>query len=207
MNKFLSRRLVACLVLVLALLLAACTARSRGEDTPKPPPPVTLAPGQTLAPGETLPPPPDEGDGGDGGDDELSFDPEASFVEAPQLTIQLAQFPNARAAGFMMADIQGYYAEQAVEVLLNPAIPGDIDPIEAMLADQTEDGPPVPQFLFAPAALVMAANADGADSVNIAQVFQRSGQRIASMSSTPIADLSELSGGQVMVLPNGRADD
>src|SRR5262249_52817833 len=141
--------------------LAACTARVR-PATPTPAEQQSLAPGETDQPGASADA--SGGDGGDGGSD-LTFDPNASLVEAPELTIQLTQFPNARAAGFMAADVQGYYSDEQLEVLLNPALPGDTDPVQAVLA---EDGP---QFLFASAALVMTANAKGADLVNIAQIY------------------------------------
>ena len=200
---------------MLALALSGCTARSRlllGFDTPAPVstfdivlPEDTPAPGETLAPGETAPP--DQGDQGNQGDgdqgDQLSFDPLASLVIAPQLQVQLVQFPNARVAGFFAADVQGFYDHYELDVLVNPSDPS-IDPTAFVMDPDNST-----QFLFAPALLVMKADEAGADLVNIAQIYQRSGMRIASLGDAGITSPSQLSGLKtpLATLPYGRDMD
>ena len=212
-------RRVALLVTLLALALGGCTARSRlllGFDTPAPVQTFDIVlPGDTPAPGTTTDPnggdQGDQGDQGDTGDqvdqgdpgDQLSFDPEASLVDAPQLQVQLVQFPNARVAGFFAADVQGFYDQYELDVLVNPADPS-IDPTGEVMDPDNET-----QFLFAPALVVMKADEAGDDLVNIAQIYQRSGIHIASLSDAGITTASQLATltKPLAVMPYGRDMD
>src|SRR5262249_14279805 len=121
------------------------------------------------------------------------------------LQIELAQFPNARVISLFAADDQGFYDDEQLDVLVNPPDPG-VDPVSVVMTDDP-DNPT--QFLFAPALVAMKANADGADFVNIAQIYQRSGQRILTQTEDKITSASQLASLETPLgtLPSGRDMD
>lgn len=96
--------------------------------------------------------------GGDGGGDCDSTD---------QVSLQLQWFIQAQFAGYFAAQDQGFYADQCLEVEI---VEGGVDIVpQQQLADGAVD------FALAWVPKALATREAGANIVNIAQVFQRSG--------------------------------
>ncbi|MDA0286544.1 MAG: ABC transporter substrate-binding protein, partial [Actinobacteria bacterium] len=116
-----------------------------------------------------------------GSDDEATEDTEAAAEETTEETtapeaecttptpvkLQLQWFTQAQFAGYYAAQDQGFYADQCLEVtILEGAV--DITP-QNVLADGQAD------FAISWVSKALASREGGANIVNIAQVFQRSG--------------------------------
>ena len=141
------------------------------------------------------------GNGGDTGGGLETIDPNASLVTATPIQVQLAEGASGRYAGFYAADDLGYYDDANLDVLIDPAEPGD----DGVKLASASDGP---EFYVGPALAVMRARQAGtSDLVNIAQLFQRSGERIASLATSSVALLSDLKGKRVTVLRGGYDND
>ncbi len=90
-----------------------------------------------------------------------------SATELTPVTLQLQWVPQSQFAGYYAAVAQGYYAEEGLEVTIKPGAV-EIVPQQVVATGGAEFG-----LAWLPK--VLASIEQGADLVNVAQVFQRSG--------------------------------
>jgi NitT/TauT family transport system substrate-binding protein len=106
------------------------------------------------------------------------------------VSLQLQWTPQAQFAGYFAADSLGYYEEAGLEVEMLDGGP-TIAPQQIVAAS---DGP---EFGEAWVPKVLVANEEGADLVNIAQVFQRSGTLEVSWKDTGIESPEDWGGKKI----------
>ena len=107
----------------------------------------------------------DDDDGGGGGGGGATASGECDQVDA--VTLQLQWFIQAQFAGYFAAQDQGFYADQCLDVTIAE---GSVDIVpQQQLADGVAD------FAIAWVPKALATREAGANIVDIAQVFQRSG--------------------------------
>lgn len=105
------------------------------------------------------------------------------------IRLQLQWVTQSQFAGYFAAVDQGYYAEQCLDVtILEGAV--DIVPQQVVASGQAEFG-----IAWVPK--VLASRAEGADLVNIAQVFQRSGTLQVSWADAPVPSVADMAGKKV----------
>jgi NitT/TauT family transport system substrate-binding protein len=114
----------------------------------------------------------------------LAFSP-ASFA-ADAVTLQLKWVAQAQFAGYFVAKDKGYYAEENLEVTINPGGP-DIAP-EQVIAGGGAD------VIVDWMAAALAAREKGVKLVNIAQPFKKSGLLMICPKDTGIAAEADLKG-------------
>ena len=103
--------------------------------------------------------------------------------------LQLQWVTQSQFAGYFAAVDQGFYAEQCLDVtILEGAV--DIVPQQVVASGQAEFG-----LAWVPK--VLASRAEGADLVNIAQVFQRSGTLEVSWADAPVAAIADMAGKKI----------
>ena len=117
-----------------------------------------------------------------GGDDAASVDECSDPVE---VSMQLQWFHQAEHAGYYAAQDRGFYREQCLEVTLIEGR-GDIVPIELLEAGLDFVSSLVPRAL--------QLREDGANVVNIAQIFERSGLVQVALADSGIEEASDLRG-------------
>ena len=100
------------------------------------------------------------------------------------VTIQLPWVTQAQFAGYYIANELGFYEDEGLSVTILES-DGDIQPAEAVAAGDAEFG-----VAWLPNTLI--ANEQGAELVNIAQIFQRSGTVLVSFAEAGIEQLSDL---------------
>jgi NitT/TauT family transport system substrate-binding protein len=121
----------------------------------------------------------DEGGGGGGGGG-------GDCETADEVTLQLQWFTQAQFAGYYAAQDQGYYADQCLDVTIAE---GSVDIVpQQQLADGAAD------FAIAWVPKALATREAGADIVNIAQVFQRSGTLQVSFADSGITTPDDFAG-------------
>ena len=119
----------------------------------------------------------DTGGGGGGGADCESTD---------QVSLQLQWFIQSQFAGYFAAQDQGFYADQCLEVEI---VEGGVDIVpQTQLADGAVD------FALAWVPKALASREQGANIVNIAQVFQRSGTLQVSFADAGITTPADFAG-------------
>ena len=117
------------------------------------------------------------GGGGGGGEDCETVD---------EVTLQLQWFTQAQFAGYYAAQDQGFYADQCLNVTIAE---GSVDIVpQQQLADGAAD------FAIAWVPKALATREAGADIVNIAQVFQRSGTLQVSFADSGITTPADFAG-------------
>ncbi len=104
--------------------------------------------------------------------------------ELAPIRIQLQWLPQAQFAGFYVAQDLGFYHDEGLDVVILESS-GDILPAQAVADGDAEFG-----VTWTPN--VLQANEAGADLVNIAQIFQRSGTVLVSFAEAEIESLSDL---------------
>ena len=110
-------------------------------------------------------------------------------AELTPVKLQLQWVTQSQFAGYFAAVDQGFYAEQCLDVtILEGAV--DIVPQQVVASGQA-------QFGLAWVPKVLASRAEGADLVNIAQVFQRSGTLEVSWADAPVATIADMAGKKV----------
>ncbi|MBI3960517.1 MAG: ABC transporter substrate-binding protein [Chloroflexi bacterium] len=114
---------------------------------------------------------------------------EEGCAELTPVKLQLQWVTQSQFAGYFAAVDQGYYAEQCLEVtILEGAV--DIVPQQVVASGQAEFGLAwVPKML--------ASRSEGADLVNIAQVFQRSGTLEVSWADNPVPTVADMRGKKI----------
>ena len=109
--------------------------------------------------------------------------------ELTPVSLQLQWVTQSQFAGYFAAVDQGFYEEQCLDVtILEGAV--DIVPQQVVASGQAEFG-----LAWVPK--VLASRAEGADLVNIAQVFQRSGTLEVSWADAPVATIADMAGKKV----------
>ena len=111
---------------------------------------------------------------------------EAEPVPLEPFTLQIKWLPQAQFAGYYVAQANGYYAEEGLDVTILPGGP-DVDPLDALRngsADVAIDWLPP----------VLHASERGAALVNIAQIFQFSGQTVACRDAAGVETPEDLRG-------------
>ncbi len=161
------KRMYWLLTMVLVLLIAACAAPAAPAADPA---------GQSNAPA----------DAGEAADDTSA---EAPAGELTPVRLQLQWVTQSQFAGYYAALAQGYYAEEGLDVtILEGAV--DIVPQQVVAAGEAEFG-----IAWVPK--VLASREQGADLVNIAQIFQRSGTLQVSWADTGISSPADWAGKRV----------
>lgn len=102
-----------------------------------------------------------------------------STIELTPVTLQLQWVPQSQFAGYYAAVAQGYYAEEGLEVTIKPGAV-EIVPQQVVATGGAEFG-----LAWLPK--VLSSIEQGADLVNVAQVFQRSGTVQVSWADSGIA--------------------
>ena len=127
-----------------------------------------------------------------GGDDEESSSSAAPAGECETPTpvkLQLQWFTQAQFAGYFAAIDQGYYAAQCLDVTI---VEGGVDIVpQQQLADGAVD------FALSWVPKALASREAGADIVNIAQVFQRSGTLQVSFKDAGITSPADFAGKKI----------
>lgn len=122
----------------------------------------------------------DTGDGGGSAEDCETVD---------EVRLQLQWVAQAQFAGYFVADDLGFYADQCLDVeILEGAV--EIVPQTVLASGGAEFG-----LAWVPKALV--SRNEGADIINIAQVFERSGTLMVSFADQGIASVADFAGKQV----------
>ena len=114
---------------------------------------------------------------------------EGGCSELTPVKLQLQWVTQSQFAGYFAAVDQGFYAEQCLDVtILEGAV--DIVPQQIVASGRAEFG-----LAWVPK--VLASRAEGADLVNIAQVFQRSGTLEVSWADAPVATIADMAGKKI----------
>jgi NitT/TauT family transport system substrate-binding protein len=164
---------VAAGAMVLALVAAAC---GDDDDTADTDPPSDTDSAATEPPAGTDPAATDAPSGGD-------------CDSTDEIRLQLQWVTQAQFAGYFAADDQGYYADRCLEVELIEN-PPDVTP-QQQLADGQVD------FAIAWVPKALQTREQGADIVNIAQMFQRSGTLQVSFADADITEPADFAGKRV----------
>ncbi|MCY4018479.1 MAG: ABC transporter substrate-binding protein [Chloroflexi bacterium] len=101
-----------------------------------------------------------------------------------ELRLQLQWVKQAQFAGYYVAQELGYYAAEGLDITIIES-EGDLQPVDVVAADDAELG-------VTWLAKTLKANQDGANLVNIAQVFQRSGTVLVSFAEAGIETAFDL---------------
>jgi NitT/TauT family transport system substrate-binding protein len=105
------------------------------------------------------------------------------------VSLQLQWVTQSQFAGYFAAVDQGFYEEHCLDVtILEGAV--DIVPQQVVASGQAEFG-----IAWVPK--VLASREEGANLVNIAQVFQRSGTLEVSWADAPVATIGDMSGKRI----------
>jgi NitT/TauT family transport system substrate-binding protein len=106
--------------------------------------------------------------------------------QVDEVSLQLQWFIQAQFAGYFAAQDEGFYADQCLEVTI---VEGGVDIVpQQQLADGAVD------FALAWVPKALASREAGADIVNIAQVFQRSGTLQVSFKEAGITTAADFAG-------------
>ena len=125
----------------------------------------------------------------DSGADQGSAADDGGCTDPTPVSLQLQWVTQSQFAGYFAALEQGFYAEQCLDVtILEGAV--DIVPQQVVASGQAEFG-----LAWVPK--VLASRAEGADLVNIAQVFQRSGTLEVSWADAPVATIADMAGKKI----------
>ena len=110
-------------------------------------------------------------------------------AELTPVSLQLQWVTQSQFAGYYAALDQGFYAAHCLDVtILEGAV--DIVPQQVVASGQAEFG-----IAWVPK--VLASRAEGADLVNIGQVFQRSGTLEVSWADAPVASIEDMAGKRI----------
>ena len=134
----------------------------------------------------------DDDDGGGGGGGGATASGECDQVDA--VTLQLQWFIQAQFAGYFAAQDQGFYAHQCLDVTIAE---GSVDIVpQQQLADGVAD------FAIAWVPKALATREAGANIVDIAQVFHRSGPQQSQQSGSDSTSEKAGSDSTFLALPS-----
>ncbi len=114
----------------------------------------------------------------------------AAPAEKVKVRVVLQWVPQSQFAGYYAALNEGYYAEEGLDVEIIPGGP-DIAPAQKVASGEAEFG-----VAWLPGRM-LAAREEGADLVNIAQIFQRSGTLMVSFKEKNIKSVEDFRGKRV----------
>jgi NitT/TauT family transport system substrate-binding protein len=166
---------LAALLLVAGLILSACTAPAAAPTAP-----AGEAGAQTEATTAV------EG--------EQAAAEQAAGAECATMdpvTLQLKWVAQAQFAGYYAAQAEGYYADECIDITINPGGP-DIVPEQVVAGGQAHFG-----INFVPS--LLSAREQGTNLVNVAQIFERSAMREISWKDTGIESPADLADKRVAV--------
>jgi ABC-type nitrate/sulfonate/bicarbonate transport system substrate-binding protein len=123
-----------------------------------------------------------------------STEGEGGSDAAKQFTLQTSWIPSVQFSGSYIADADGYYADEGLDVEILPGGP-DVDPLAVVAAGQADIG-------LSNADFVARANAEGADLVIVAAGFQKNPFAFLSSPDAPIETPDDLVGSKIGV-PGG----
>jgi NitT/TauT family transport system substrate-binding protein len=171
-NRLVKRLAVG--AVALSLVAAACGDDSdSGESTAD----TTAATEETTATGDTT------------ATADTTAAAAAECTEPTKLKLQLQWFIQAQFAGYFAAQDQGYYADQCLDVEI---VEGGVDIVpQQQLADGAVD------FALSWVPKALASREAGANIVNIAQVFQRSGTLQVSFKDKAITSAADFKGKKI----------
>jgi NitT/TauT family transport system substrate-binding protein len=131
----------------------------------------------------------DDGDSSSEGGDSSGSTPAQECETTFPVKLQLQWFTQAQFAGYFAAIDQGYYAAQCLDVTI---VEGGVDIVpQQQLADGAVD------FALSWVPKALASREAGADIVNIAQVFQRSGTLQVSFKDAGITSPADFAGKKI----------
>ena len=180
MRKHKSKGVIAALV-ALSFVAVACGSDETSSDTTAAPAEETTAPQETTAPEETTAP----------ADTTAPTDTMAmgDCAELTPVKLQLQWVTQAQFAGYYAAVEEGFYEAMCLDVtILEGAV--DITP-QTVLANGDAD------FAISWVPKALASREAGADIVDIAQVFQRSGTLQVSFADAGIASPADFAGRKI----------
>lgn len=108
-----------------------------------------------------------------------------------EVTLQLKWVAQAQFAGYYAAESLGYYADECIDITINPGGP-DIVPEQVVAGGQADFG-----INFVPS--LLSSREQGTNLVNIAQVFERSAMREVAWADSGITSFADLAGKRVAV--------
>jgi NitT/TauT family transport system substrate-binding protein len=112
-----------------------------------------------------------------------------------QLTLQLKWIEQAQFMGFLVAQKQGYYEEEGIDIKILPGGVG-INPVDVLVAGEAD-------VAVAWTGNVLPAISQGEDLVNIGQGMQRSGMRLMALKSSGIEKPEDIAGKKIGTWPGG----
>ncbi|ACQ80818.1 NMT1/THI5 like domain protein [Beutenbergia cavernae DSM 12333] len=124
---------------------------------------------------------------GTGGEDPTSES--GAEGEVTQVRLQLQWLTQGQFAGYFLAQENGYYADEGLEVEIVES-GGDIVPQDALATGEVD-------YAIAWVPKVLGSIEQGADITNVAQVFQRSGTLQLSMADSGITSVDDFAGRSV----------
>lgn len=124
----------------------------------------------------------------------VSDDDGSSGSSLEKVTLQTSWVPLVQFGGSYVADHEGYYKDNGVDVDIRPGGP-DVDAMSAVVSGQADIG-------MANADTVAHANAEGADLVVIAAGFQKNPLSLLSSPDDPITNPKDMEGKKIGV-PSG----
>jgi NitT/TauT family transport system substrate-binding protein len=116
-----------------------------------------------------------------------------------KVTLQLKWVTQAQFAGYYVAQAKGYYRDEGLEVTLKPGAP-DITPSREVASGNAEFG-------VGWLSSMLALRDQGADVVNIAQMFSRSGMTELTWKDSGITSIDQLRGKRVAVWLAGNENE
>ena len=127
-----------------------------------------------------------------GGSDDAATDTTAAATECAELTpvkLQLQWFTQAQFAGYYAAQDQGFYSDLCLDVSI---VEGGVEVVpQTQLANGDVD------FALAWVPKALASREAGADIVNIAQIYQRSGTLQVSLADSGITSPADFAGKKI----------
>jgi ABC-type nitrate/sulfonate/bicarbonate transport system substrate-binding protein len=124
----------------------------------------------------------------------VSDDDGSSGSDLKKVTLQTSWVPLVQFGGSYIADHEGYYKDNGVDVDIRPGGP-DVDAMSAVVSGQADIG-------MSNADTVAHANAEGADLVIIAAGFQKNPLSLLSSPDKPISNPKDMEGKKIGV-PSG----
>jgi len=161
-------------MVVLALLVAACAGAPAAEQA------ADVAAGETASEAPAAAPVTQV---------EEVTEPTSACESLTPVSLQLQWVTQSQFAGYFAAKEQGFYEALCLDVtILEGAV--DIVPQQVVASGQAEFG-----IAWVPK--VLASRAEGADLVNIGQIFQRSGTLEVSWADNPLPTVADMAGKRI----------
>lgn len=125
----------------------------------------------------------------------LNSDEDTTSGDLDPVTLQLKWVEQAQFAGFLVADANGYFEEEGLDVEVKPGGVG-INPVDVLIADEAD-------IAVAWTGNVLPAISNGEDLVNIGQGMQRSGMRMMAFNDAGITEPADIEGKRIGTWPGG----